>query len=417
MTGRNLTVGFARPRSLWWGRPRQLIRPHVGVYGPGNLRQYNQLNYKTPSFPCMHSFVTAAEPKVYCGFISPHLDDLPTARSLTAIQEVSSSGLLKLESTRHDVAMAQPAKGKSIARDPPPSLFLHPSPAASHASLPGLLGSLPSSQPQVSGQQAVTRPSMQRGASALSSRDPVALTSPREAPQSGHPSFRPPKDPSVNQTLNLGRPLQLRRGESTRATDRTDALWAEMQATLEEVELSASGGTRIFGPDHDRKLGELRMAQIALAQAWARSEADEAIETRGGSVGEGRNLRASTGTDIGADGGKTDGAAGGTDGAAKSTAGTGSVRPASSGAGAGTGTGGQEKLGAKLEEETEADILLARKRREANDRYFQRVNQGVLDVVAKLEDVAVAMRAVEQESKDIWADESVPGSAHGSTKT
>lgn len=210
--------------------------------------------------------------------------------------------------------------------------------------------------------------------------------------------------------LNLGRPLQLHRGESTRATDRTDALWAEMQATLEEVELSASGGTRVFGPDHDRKLGELRMAQIALAQAWARSEADEAIETRG-SVGDVR------GGETGADGGKADGAAaggaGGTDGATKSTAGTGSARPASSG----TGAGGHERLGAKLEEETEADILLARKRREANDRYFQRVNQGVLDVVAKLEEVAVAMRAVEQESKDIWADESVPSSAHGSAKT
>jgi len=35
---------------------------------------------------------------------------------------------------------------------------------------------------------------------------------------------------------------------------------------------------------------------------------------------------------------------------------------------------------------------------------FQRVNEGVLDVVAKLEDVAVAMRAVEQESRDIWGD-------------
>lgn len=77
------------------------------------------------------------------------------------------------------------------------------------------------------------------------------------------------------------------------------------------------------------------------------------------------------------------------------------------------GGGQQERMGAKTEEETEVDILLARKRREANDRYFQRVNQGVLDVVAKLEDVAVAMRAVEQESKELWGDqnESVPGSA------
>jgi hypothetical protein len=48
------------------------------------------------------------------------------------------------------------------------------------------------------------------------------------------------------------------------------------------------------------------------------------------------------------------------------------------------------------------DILLARKRREANDRYFERVSRGVLDVVAKLEDVAGAMRAVEQESMDLW---------------
>ncbi|SPQ20328.1 ba82bcd6-376c-48e5-b6a6-64666b84ae8c, partial [Thermothielavioides terrestris] len=78
-------------------------------------------------------------------------------------------------------------------------------------------------------------------------------------------------------------PSSLPRRESTRATDRTDALWAEMQATLEAVELSSSersgGAARVFGPDHERKLEQLRAAQIALAQAWARSEADEAIET------------------------------------------------------------------------------------------------------------------------------------------
>jgi hypothetical protein len=187
-----------------------------------------------------------------------------------------------------------------------------------------------------------------------------------------------------------------------------------MQATLEEVELSASGGTRVFGPEHDRKLNDLRMAQIALAQVWARSEADEAIETTvSGGVGDVRNLKVTTGAGGAEAGASSIGVKGdgpGIDGAgAKSTAGTGSARPGSSGLGAG---GQQEKLGAKLEEETEADILLARQRREANDRYFQRVNQGVLDVVAKLEEVAIAMRAVEQESQDIWAEnESVPGSA------
>ncbi|KAB5528117.1 hypothetical protein GE09DRAFT_1150387 [Coniochaeta sp. 2T2.1] len=270
----------------------------------------------------------------------------------------------------------QLAKGKSN-RDPPPSLFLHPSPAASHVSLPALAGevaaSLPTNiAPSVSREQ--DHPSSRRNG-AQSFRSPLAVP-----PQLG----------------GTGGPLP--RLESSRATDRTDALWAEMQATLEEVELSASGGTRVFGPDHDRKLGELRAAQIALAQAWARSEADEAIETTGGM--DMRSLRTAE------DGGKTTEA-----GAGASTAGTGSVRPGSSGGIGGGQTGGQEreKLGRKLEEETEVDILLARKRREANDRYFQRVNQGVLDVVDKLEEVAVAMRAVEQESKDIWAGDESPG--------
>lgn len=212
--------------------------------------------------------------------------------------------------------------------------------------------------------------------------------------------------------LNLNIPLKLPRGESTRATDRTDALWAEMQATLEEVELSAGGGTRVFGPDHDRKLGELRLAQIALAQAWARSEADDAIETVGGNA-KGPATGGTTDGAVTDATGKTDagaaaaagGATTGTDGGAAKSSGTGSGRPGSSGMG-GTGLGGHE---------TDVDILLARKRREANDRYFQRVNQGVLDVVAKLEEVAIAMRAVEQESKDfVWGDgdnESAPESA------
>jgi hypothetical protein len=58
----------------------------------------------------------------------------------------------------------------------------------------------------------------------------------------------------------------------------------------------------------------------------------------------------------------------------------------------------------KISRDAEMDIVLGRRRREANDKYFQRVNDGVIDVVAKLEDVAVAMRAVEQESQDVWSE-------------
>jgi hypothetical protein len=71
-----------------------------------------------------------------------------------------------------------------------------------------------------------------------------------------------------------------------------------------------------------------------------------------------------------------------------------------------------------LEEETENDILLARTRREANDRYFEQVNNAVVDVVKKLDEVAGAMRKVEKESRDIWSEdgdgsESVTGSTTG----
>ena len=274
-------------------------------------------------------------------------------------------------------------KGKSKARDMPPTLNL-PSQTPSHVSLPGIMASgLSTSTPRAQGQAAAAVSTPGRGA----------------------PLLRESKTPNAPPTLNLNLPIQLTRGESTRATDRTDALWAEMQATLEEVELSANGGARVFGPDHERKLGELRMAQIALAQAWARSEADDAIETLGGKLSTTGDGGAGEGT------GRSE-AGGGTDGGAKSTSGTGSGRPGSSGVGA-----GQERFSAKLDEETEVDILLARKRREANDRYFKRVNQGVLDVVARLEEVATAMRAVEAESKDIWGEQegdSAPGSAGGS---
>ncbi|KAI0809410.1 hypothetical protein GGR55DRAFT_173839 [Xylaria sp. FL0064] len=269
----------------------------------------------------------------------------------------------------------------SKARDPPPSLFLHPSPGASHVSLSGVVAAstgLPSSG--LSTQQSQGTPPVSRRGSLLGS---------------------------------LTRPIpRLQTGDSTRTADRTDALWAEMQTTLEEAELSASGGTHVFGPDHDRKLAELRAAQIALAQAWARSEADDAA---GGSVAsdtEVRNLKGALGevggmaaaAAVGAaqsstiPSGVAKGAADGTD-TGKSTIGTGSAQP---------GSGGLDgdKLGAKLEEETERDILLARNRREANDRYFSKVDQGVRDVVAKLEDVAAAMRAVEQETRGVWGEES-----------
>jgi hypothetical protein len=282
-----------------------------------------------------------------------------------------------------DVAMSQlntRSNGSpSRARDPPPALFLHPSPAASHVSLVGPNVAPPASS-NVHNQATVPTSLVHKGSLLNPHR---RGTAPTAVPR-------------------------LHTGDSSRTVDRTDALWAEMQATLAEVELSASGGTHVFGSDHDRKLADLRAAQIALAQAWARSEADDAIETSGaaaaGAMDEVRDLKGALAAT-----GLTSAAAFGPGSAAGKTAGVEGTEPAKSTVGSGSANlsnpQGPDGLGAVLEHETELDILMARRRREANDEYFSRVDQGVRDVVAKLDEVAVAMMAVEQETRDIWGDE------------
>jgi hypothetical protein len=155
--------------------------------------------------------------------------------------------------------------------------------------------------------------------------------------------------------------------------DGADAIWQEMQSALSEVELCAVTSEHVFGEKHAEALEDLRMKQLKLAQAWARSEADDEVvdSSQNTTNGDGRASMEAKIAD----------------------------------------TAMTEQIPAKdrvshhaLDEETEKDINLARKRREANDRYFDRVNQGVLDVVAKLEEVSQAMRTVERESKDIWSD-------------
>ncbi|OJD30997.1 uncharacterized protein BKCO1_5300094 [Diplodia corticola] len=240
----------------------------------------------------------------------------------------------------------------------------------------------------------------------------------------------------------------------------TDAIWAEMQNTLEEVELSATTGTNVFQPGHSQALDELRTAQIALAQAWARSEA--AADEEAGADGQQQQQQRATATPtpsdairgandpllghgVGGGGGKNGsnvkplsaanvlqmdreqkmaagGGGGGGAGAASSSVGPAAAVAAALGAGGAAGggvaggvagvaaaaarprSGTETSMKSQLERDTENDIQLARKRREANDRYFQRVNAGVLDVVAKLEEVAKAMKGVEMESKEIWGD-------------
>lgn len=131
-----------------------------------------------------------------------------------------------------------------------------------------------------------------------------------------------------------------------------------MQATLAEVELSAFSSTHVFGSAHSAALEELREAQIALAKAWGRGEADEEEPLE---EPEKKDEKTKEGV------GKKDGDA--VDG----------------------------------ESEDEGDIVEARRRREANEKFFNRVGEGVVDVVGKLEVVSQAMAKVERESREIWS--------------
>lgn len=258
--------------------------------------------------------------------------------------------------------MSQTPTNKGRLREPPPSLFLGPpSQNASNISLAG-----PS---QMGTNLAQTTSAMT--VSSNGSRIPLTRQrSNRHVPRVNGDGFNDPTNIST-----IPRPLPRIESESQKQADKTDALWAQMQSTLEEVELHAVNGIQVFGPEHTKALDSLRMAQIALAQAWVRSGADDAVETidrsasgfRGSLLpGEGRE--------------ETEGKS----------------------ASAVSGSIPVDVNADTLDEETDADTRLARQRREANDEYFQRVNGGVLDVVAKLQVVADAMKAVEKESRDIW---------------
>ena len=150
-------------------------------------------------------------------------------------------------------------KAKQL-REPPPSLFLGPpSQNASHVSLPGVAPVPPPPNPS-NLNPARAPPLIRQRSQRLAQRDGTA---------------------DADRGSSLPRPAlprQQQDSEVKKQADRTDALWAEMQSTLEEVKLSAVNGTHVFGLDHGKALEGLRAAQIELAQAWARSEADDVVE-------------------------------------------------------------------------------------------------------------------------------------------
>lgn len=198
------------------------------------------------------------------------------------------------------------------------------------------------------------------------------------------PQLLPRADPPTA-SFSAARPtlIGLAVPQSARKRDddfQADAVWAEMQKTLADVEVSAMKSSHIFSSSHAGALEELRAAQLGLAQAWAASEKEELADE------EFANEQPETQA-IGTVKHETRNSP---------INGKGKTRQGSS----------SSASGQRLEEETKRDIQLARRRREANDRYFKQVSRSVIDVVSKLDEVVNAMRRVEGESREIWNESS-----------
>lgn len=174
---------------------------------------------------------------------------------------------------------------------------------------------------------------------------------------------------------------EVKRQRPRRGTAVLDAHWAALQSTLSDIELSASSSAHVFNANHAKALEELRAAQVELARAWGQTDAEDV------STLPSPDLRMN----------KENGAKKHEDKQYH-----------------GNNHKDQEKQAEqkerKLSTATTLDLTSAARRREASDKYFAAVKEGVADVVRKLDGVADAMREVEMQSRDIWGDDAMESS-------
>lgn len=178
-----------------------------------------------------------------------------------------------------------------------------------------------------------------------------------------------------------------------------DTKWREMQNTLNEVELTAQSSTHVFGANHAKALDDLRNAQVALAKAWGRGS-EEKVKPTSEDVGEINIGRFSA-----AEGPQTSPERIHRQ-RTHTEASASTVLSDESDLSEGSAKSGKSQL----EDETAQDIKLASERRAANEAYFKKVDQGVKEVVERLEKVAEAMRGVEGESRSLWSNSDRSGS-------
>ena len=246
-------------------------------------------------------------------------------------------------------------------RLPAPTLFVGP-PSRNASQLSVIRAGADANHPKATGETLQRKQTPQPG--------PVAGSSPPN--HSGAPTLKTPSDRSI------------------------DAKWRNMQGLLDELEFTAESVTRVFGESHAKALNDLREAQVGLAGAWGRSNegktkaASEEPIKNVASFGAAREAKRPSGRS-------------GRDRA--DTHASNSTVLSDESFYSGSSANGNEK-GSQMKDETAEDINLASERRAANEAYFKKVEQGVKEVVEKLEMVAEAMRGVEGESRSLWIGES-----------
>lgn len=169
-----------------------------------------------------------------------------------------------------------------------------------------------------------------------------------------------------------------------------------MQLKLNDIEHHSSSL-----PAYNQPLEDLRTAQVALAQAWRRTEEEDgaaAAAAAASTVDDEKVIIAEKDRDKNKEVGVSGGAVGSGSGGG-------------GGVGSGFTTGEKDKDQEKdMERDRDRDMLLAKKRREANDRHFERARRSIEEVVVKLEIAAQAMHGVEERTREVWVKSESGGS-------
>ena len=224
-----------------------------------------------------------------------------------------------------------------------------------------------------------TRDALSRQNTNLSQQRPDGLQVPEDPPAAGETRGAGGGVGLATTTIEE----EVKRQRPRRGTAVLDAHWAALQSTLSDIELSAGSSAHVFGTGHAKALEELRAAQVELARAWGQTDSEDLStlptkEARSPNIAQQRNSK--------------DASKEATQDKHQSNSHKEQEKQA-------------EQNERKLSTATTLDLTSAARRREASDKYFAAVKEGVAEVVRKLDGVADAMREVEMQSRDIWGDD------------